>query len=189
MNKFQIILLAGLVSLMVIVAGCRLTPGKSLAGNARATGSEKAKLKAPQTNERAVSSPQREVASGCYYDGDCASNQYCQGAKTSANPAYSMKGSCVAAPCTPGPTGNAKCVTYGVYSTDNGAPSTNWGSVTFSVPLVQDKYCTVTISDDAGYKSLVKNVKDLKTVGNNIYCGANQTGFQAEFCIDGKCTK
>jgi len=42
-------LLIGLVSLMVVVAGCGLTPGESLAGNARATGTDRTKLKAPST--------------------------------------------------------------------------------------------------------------------------------------------
>src|SRR3989344_601437 len=36
--KFKLMLLVLLVSLMIIVAGCGLTPGESLAGNARSTG-------------------------------------------------------------------------------------------------------------------------------------------------------
>lgn len=107
MNKFGIILLVGLISLMVIVAGCGLTPGESLAGNARSTG--KARYMAPQTNERAVSSPVLERGE-CFSDTDCAAGQVCQGAKNAANPKYSVKGSCVVAPCTPGPTGKIKCV-------------------------------------------------------------------------------
>ncbi|GEM_PF-4835779 len=100
MKKFQIILLVGLVSLMVIVAGCGLTPGESLAGNARSTG--KARDTVAQSNEKIVSSPQREVVGSCFYDSDCTSSQYCQGAKNTANPAYSKKGSCVKKECPGG---------------------------------------------------------------------------------------
>jgi|GEM_PF-5845750 len=46
--KYKLMLLIGLVSLMVIVAGCGLTPGESLAGNAKATGRGGAQYKAPQ---------------------------------------------------------------------------------------------------------------------------------------------
>lgn len=46
--KYKLMLLIGLVSLMVIIAGCGLTPGESLAGNAKATGRGGAQYKAPQ---------------------------------------------------------------------------------------------------------------------------------------------
>ncbi len=84
--KYKLLLLIGLVSLMVIVAGCGLTPGESLAGNARATGRN------TFVKEKVVAPLER---GGCYSDGECATDQFCQGAKNAANPAYSKKGSCV----------------------------------------------------------------------------------------------